>query len=223
MPETQMKELLPLNLQHFADTATEEGEETQETGEGAGEEQNNAPETFDKDYVEKLRKESAKYRTKAKELETSSKQQQQETMKKVFEALGIDPDPNKEFDKQLSDAQKKAQEAETRANERLIKAEVKALSAELGIVDADVAYQLMARDELKVNDGGDVEGAKEALESLLESKPFLRKETTPSNGGGDFSTGKTPSNLDDQIKEAEEKGDRSTAIRLKRQKAFGKK
>ena len=37
-------------------------------------EENEAPESFDKDYVQKLRNEAAKYRTEAKELKSELKQ-----------------------------------------------------------------------------------------------------------------------------------------------------
>lgn len=218
------KKLLPLNLQFFNDEPPAGDDDPKDpTDDNPDDDPKDEPKQFDEAYVEKLRKEAAKYRTKAKDLESQSKHQQQETVKKVFEALGLEPDPNKEFEKQLSEAQTKAQEAEQRANERLIKAEIKALSSELGIVDANVAFQLMNRDEVQINDEGEVEGAKKALEALLEAKPFLKKENSPSNGGGDFGQGTPPSSLDAQIKEAEEKGDRSLAIALKRQKAFGQK
>jgi hypothetical protein len=40
-------------------------------------------------------------------------------------------------------------------------------------VDADVAVTLMDKTKIKVGDDGAVTGAKEALEALKESKPYL--------------------------------------------------
>lgn len=134
---------------------------------------NPAPETFSKEYVEELRREAARYRTKAKELETTSQTTQQEMMKKVFETFGINPDPNLEFEKQLSTAQQQAQEAERRANDKLIRAEIKSMGAELGIIDPDVAYLLVSKDSLSVKEDGSVDGVKEQLEKVIQEKPYL--------------------------------------------------
>lgn len=80
-------------------------------------------------------------------------------------------------------AEKKAREESAAAldvsNSRLIKAEVKLQSVELGIVDSDAAYALMSRDDVKVDDDGNVEGVKKSLEALLKEKPFLKGEATP--------------------------------------------
>jgi alanyl-tRNA synthetase len=72
------------------------------------------------------------------------------------------------------EAEKRAQEAISKANELLLKAEVKQVAVELGIVDPDAAYLLMDREDIEVKDGA-VAGAKEALEQLLEAKPWLKR------------------------------------------------
>lgn len=140
--------------------------------------------TFDETYVKQLRSEAAQYRTKAKELEQKLQTMPQEITAKILQALGLEPDPNKNFEKQLEDARAKAREAEQRANERLILAEVKALAAEMGLVDADAALALMDRSKIAVKDDGTVEGAKEALEALVAAKPWLKKTAGQTVGGG---------------------------------------
>lgn len=149
------------NLQFFADESSAAAE----------------PKTFDEAYVKRLREEAASWRTKYQEAknELSAKEaEKQEIITKLFGALGLEPDPDKEYDKQLSEARELAQAAIKTANERLIKAEVKATAAELGIVDADAAYALMAKDGVKIDDAGNVSGVKEALTALVEAKPYLR-------------------------------------------------
>jgi len=140
--------------------------------------------TFDGAYVKQLRAEAAQYRTKAKELEQKLQTMPQEITAKVLQALGLEPDPNKAFDKQLEEARRKAQEAEQRANERLIRAEVKSLAAEMGLLDADAVLALMDRSKVAVKDDGTVEGVKEAVEALVAAKPWLKKEGSKQVGGG---------------------------------------
>lgn len=221
MPTLKNKFRFPMKLQFFAE-GDPPSDPPQDPPADPPQDPPQDPETFDKEYVEKLRKEAAKYRTKAKELETNSQTKQQEMMKKVFDMFGLEPDPNKEFEKQLSDAQTKAQEAEKKANERLIRAEVKSVATELGIVDADAALLLMGKENVKINDSGDVEGVKEALTTLVESKPYLKGQQGAGKGGNDFGGGTPPKDLDAQIKAAREKGDWREEMRLERQKAFSK-
>lgn len=140
--------------------------------------------TYDEAYVKKLRDEAAANRVKAKELESKLATLPQETTAKVLKALGIEPDPKLNYEKQLADAQAKAQEAETRANERLVRAEVKALAVSMQIIDPDAAYLLIDKAGVKVTDAGEVEGVKDALEALIKAKPYL-----VGKGGGSGSVG----------------------------------
>lgn len=131
------------------------------------------PKMYDEEYVTKLRNEAAKYRTKAKDLETNVTTQQQDVINKVFSALGIAPDPNVEFEKQLSTAQLKAQEVEKRYNDRMIQAELKVIGSSLNLIDLEAAEKLVDKSIFKVNEDGTVEGVKEALEKLAADKPYL--------------------------------------------------
>lgn len=160
------------NLQLFAET--QEGSADAELG---GDKEQ--AKTFEESYVKKLRTENANYRMKNKELESSMDQKFTEFQNNIFKSLGIDPDPNKNYEKQISDLKSKAQEAEARANQKLIKAEVKSISSTLGIIDPDIAFKLIDVSSMKVRDDGTVEGVKEALEALLREKPFLKGQSGP--------------------------------------------
>lgn len=143
--------------------------------------------TYDEEYVKSLRAEAAKYRTKAKEVETATQQQQQELMNKVFQALGLEPDPNKNFDKLLTEAQAKAQEAERRANERILQAEVKAQATALGVKSERLPYLLKLADlsGVEFNEGEpNTEQIQAALETVLNDFPEFKAEPKPNNVGG---------------------------------------
>lgn len=171
-----LTKLLKLNLQFFADNPPADPVDPNTPPADP------EPKTYDETYVKQLRDEAAKYRKKAKDIEFQTQTQQQDMLNKVFAALGINPDPNLEFEKQLTAAQQQAQAAEQKANEKLIKAEVKAVGAELGIVDADVAYLLVDKSAFAVKDDGSVEGVKEALEKVVEEKPYLVKSNDKQGG-----------------------------------------
>lgn len=177
------------DLQLFAE-GDPEGASSGATDQSGGDAGNEHSKTYDENYVKKLRAESANYRTKYKELETSMNQKFNDFQANVFKAFGLEPDPNKNYEKQVSELKSKAQAAEDRANEKLVRAEVKLISQKLGIVNPDIAYKLI-KDELssiKIKDNGDVEGVKEALESLLKANPFLKGQQkpigNPTNPGG---------------------------------------
>jgi hypothetical protein len=161
---------LPLNLQFFSEPNDPPVDPPADPPE--------EPKTFSEEYVQQLRDEAAKYRTKAKNLENTSQQTQQEMMKKVFEMFGLEPDPNKEFEKQLSEAQAQAQAAVEKANDKLIRSEIKSVSVDLNIIDPEAAYVLLEKEGIKVADDGTVEGVQEALEKLIEAKPYLANQAS---------------------------------------------
>ncbi len=70
-------------------------------------------------------------------------------------------------------AQKQIREATEKAHGMMIAAEVRALGAQMGLVDADVALQLLDRSKVSVSENGKVEGVKDALEALKTAKPYL--------------------------------------------------
>ncbi|GGW80930.1 hypothetical protein [Streptomyces griseoloalbus] len=113
--------------------------------------------------IEKLRREAAKYRTKAGELEPLAKKA-----------------------KELEDAQKSEQErlteqlrvAEDRAKvvqQRAVRAEVRALAA-AEFADPDDAHAFLSLDDFVGDDGDiDTDGIRKELGALLKRKPHLAK------------------------------------------------
>jgi hypothetical protein len=71
------------------------------------------------------------------------------------------------------DVQKQLDEANAKVRRMQVSAEVVKIGAELGLVDADVALQLLPADAIKVNAKGEISGVKEALEALKKEKPYL--------------------------------------------------
>lgn len=170
------QELNKIDLQLFA--GDQDSPDADKSDDKGTDDKGTDTKTFDETYVKSLRDEAAKYRTKAKELESKVETLPNEITSKVLKALGLEPDPQKNFDQQLAEANKKAQEAEQKANARLVAAEVKLLAAEMGLIDADAALALMDKSKVTVDDAGNVKGAKEALETLVGAKPWIKKSDT---------------------------------------------
>lgn len=116
-----------------------------------------------------------------------------EAMRAALKALREREEAEKSELERLREAAQKAeaerQAALAAANERLIRAEVKAVAADLGIVDPDAAYALMDRSGVTVDDDGQVQGVKAALEALAKSKPYLVRQDAASRSGADFAGG----------------------------------
>jgi len=87
-------------------------------------------------------------------------------------------------------ARKEADAAIKTANEHLIKATVKEISIKLGIIDSDVAYSIMDRTDVEVEDGK-VSGVEESLKELIKQKTYLVKTSSNDNNSnvGDDQTG----------------------------------
>ncbi len=74
-------------------------------------------------------------------------------------------------------------DAERAADERVMRAELRHIGASLGLVDADVLKLVdLKAAGLKLDDKGDVVGAKEAIEALKASKPWAFKQTAADKG-----------------------------------------
>ena len=69
--------------------------------------------------------------------------------------------------------QKLLDEANAKVRRMQVSAEVTRIGAELGLLDPDVALQLLPADAIKVNAKGEVTGVKDALEALKKEKPYL--------------------------------------------------
>ncbi len=134
--------------------------------------------TFTEEYVSSLRTESAGYRTQLRAYEKALK-----------EFLGLKPDDDLKDVSQALTAHKTANQAAIEkatagAKALLVKAEVKVLAKDLDIVDADAAMVLADLSKVQVTEDGKVEGVKEALEALLQAKPWLKKQSSGPIGSG---------------------------------------
>lgn len=129
---------------------------------------------------------------------------------------GDEPDP----EQIRADAEKAAT---AKANGRIVRAELKAAAAGR-LADASDALAFIDTDQFEVDDDGEVDADEiaDAITDLLKRKPHLAAGAGRRfQGGGDGGKGRQsaqPKPLDAQIREAEAKGDLSTAIRLKQQK-----
>lgn len=159
-----------------------QGSGGQGDGGGQGGGSTGDPKVFDEAYVKQLRAEAAENRRKAKEAEERAQQQQREFQERLLKSLGLEPDPNKNWEKQLEEAKAAAQAATQKANQKLIRAEVKVIAKDLGIVDPDAAFALADLSKVQVGDDGEISGVKEALETLVKAKPYLVGK--PPTGGG---------------------------------------
>ena len=72
-----------------------------------------------------------------------------------------------------ADVQAQISAKEKALNDKIIAAEVRAKGAALGLIDSEIALQIMDKNKIKIGDDGNVEGVDEALESLQNTKPFL--------------------------------------------------
>lgn len=117
-----------------------------------------------------------------KALDDRTQRAEKGVLKSMAEQYGVSEDEAKTvLEKYKSDkaatlpeaAQAKIKEATDKANGLLLAAEVKTLGASYGLVDADVALQLLDKTNIKIDDKGVVTGVKEAIEALKESKPYL--------------------------------------------------
>jgi ribosomal protein L11 len=93
---------------------------------------------------------------------------------------------------QMEETEKRAIEKEKAANTRLIKAEVKSIASNLDIIDPTAAYKLLDKDDIEVDEKGDVVGVEKALKLLIAEKPWLLKQNTqPAKTGDDTKNNKS--------------------------------
>jgi len=130
-----------------------------------------------------------------KQLANQAKALGYDTVEAMQEALKSYQERQNAEKSELEKAKEAAQKADSErkkalesANNRLIRAEVKLRATELGIVDDDAAFALMDRSEVSVDDQGRVQGVEAALKSLLETKPYLKKQDS-NRSGEDFHGG----------------------------------
>ncbi|MTI83446.1 MAG: hypothetical protein FH756_05950 [Firmicutes bacterium] len=92
-----------------------------------------------------------------------------------------------ELDREKAAREKAENEKKTAleaANTRLINAEIKVFATQAGFVDPADAVALVDRSSLEVDDKGNVNGAKEAVDALAKAKPHLVGTGKPGGSPG---------------------------------------
>lgn len=127
--------------------------------------------------------------------------------------------------KRAEEAEAKADKATTAAHKALRRAAIVAAATKEG-ADPDIVHALLAdkgfkhgETEIAVGDDGEVAGATDAVKALVEEKK-LGEGAPPPPGDGGARTPAPTKDLDEQIKEAQAKGDAREVIRLNNQKLF---
>lgn len=126
-----------------------------------------------KAQLSKVNNESKEHRLKAKELDELKKQIELEKLNET-----------ERLQKQYADLQSQHTTATRAYQERIVRYEVERVAASLGIIDTDAAVKLIDWSELKHDDDGVPENAKELLEKLLKEKPYLAGKATPTQQQG---------------------------------------
>jgi hypothetical protein len=156
-------------------TPQSEMDNTPETGEmPATEPTNEKPQSSTEDQskeladlraaLKKANAEAAKHRKDAKELAAFKDQIESEKLSQ-----------QEKLEKKLADLQKNHDDYLLRTQERIVNTEIRAQAASLGFADLNDAIRLIDRSELEYDDDGAPINAKEVLESMLKTKPYLAK------------------------------------------------
>jgi outer membrane biosynthesis protein TonB len=150
-------------------------------------------ETFDRDYVERLRSEAAENRTKARDAETAAQQEAQAKIDAILKAAGIktgdDEDPVKAAEAQ---AQENATRAETAEQERDQAKRELAIYKTATTEGADTDLLLDSTSFLNATRDiapDDAEGIQKAIKKALDDNPRFRSAQAAGQSGGDFTGG----------------------------------
>ena len=174
-----------MNLQLFAEdpSPTDSNPPVESTETSSTASPSTEPKLFSEDYVKSLRREAAENRVKAKQMK--------EAIEKVF-GIEIEGDITEAltaikvgYETKLADTQKSVRALH-------LNTEAAKLQAELGIIDLEAVLKLADLSDVEITEDGKVEGLKEALEAVLEAKPYLKGQPTPARSVG----GNPPSGQD---------------------------
>ncbi len=169
-------------------TNTEAG--IQHDGEQQGQQRQ---ETFDRDYVERLRTEAATNRAKARDAEATAKADSDAKVNKVLEALGIKAGDNED---PVAAAESKATENATRAEsaetERDQAKRELAIYRQAGKAGADTDLLLDSTSFLNATRDiapDDVEGIEKAIKKALDDNPRFKAAQGAGQSAADFTGG----------------------------------
>lgn len=171
-----------MNLQFFAeDPSPADSNPSAESSETSSTE----PKLFSEDYVKSLRREAAENRVKAKQMK--------EAIEKVF-GIEIEGDITEALTAIKVGYETKLAETQKSVRALHLNTEAAKLQAELGIIDLEAVLKLADLSDVKITEDGKVEGLKEALEAVLEAKPYLKGQPTPTKSVG----GNPPRGMDNK-------------------------
>lgn len=144
--------------------------------------------TFDKAYVQKLRKEAAENRIKRKEAEDQ-----------LAELAKAEMSETERLKAEKAEAESRAQEATAKASEMLTRYRVESEASGLKFHDPSDVFSLLDLDELPTDDEGlpTRKAVKGALQKLAKSKPYL----VNAEGGGFDGGGSGPNPIKSKPKE----------------------
>ena len=152
-------------------TGTEgQGTTTVEGAEGNTPLAQETSESFDAEYVKKLRSEAAEYRRKLRELETRVKE---EDDKKLSET--------ERMQRKLADLEKEAEQLKRDRQERTVRYETMLAASKLNIVDPDAAFRLMDASALEFDENGSPTNMEKVLQGLIKTRPYLVKQVQNSD------------------------------------------
>lgn len=172
-----------MNLQFFAeDPSPADSNPSAEPSETSS---STEPKLFSEDYVKSLRREAAENRVKARQMK--------EAIEKVF-GIEIDGDITEALTAIKVGYETKLAETQKSVRALHLNTEAAKLQAELGIIDLEATLKLADLSDVKITEDGKVEGLKEALEAVLEAKPYLKGQPTPARAVG----GNPPRGMDNK-------------------------
>lgn len=154
-----------------------EGGSGEGSGEGSGSGDGEGDQdTFDRSYVEKLRKESADYRTRAKKAEEELEERRKAEMSDLEKA---------QTEKEKAD--QRAQQLEQELDYMRLQAAVTAEANSQNFHDPEDALSLIDRDSISKSDEGQYnrQSVQAAVKRLADSKPHLIKGKNAGAGSGD--------------------------------------
>jgi len=137
--------------------------------------------TFDADYVKKLREEAKKYRTDKAAL----KKEFEETKSKLeaLEAEKLSDIEKKE--KKIAELEKELESRETAMKNKEMEALIVEAISDKNIVDKEVA-KLLIRAELETADDVDSKSVSKVVDKLIKEKPYLVASTSANPSSGNF-------------------------------------
>lgn len=174
----------------------QEDEEKDDQEEQKEEKNQEPPKTYNQDEINKIIEKRLSRERKAwkKQVEDDKVKAQMTTEEKLKA--------------EKAEAETKANEAIVKANQRLVKSEILNKAGSLGVIDTDAVYRLLDKDDIDIDDDGNITGVEEAVKALITAKPYLIKKTSSdeNNKSGDDQQGtnnkKKSVSLNDLIRKA---------------------